>query len=159
MKVIKKTNFIVENSSFDTEEEALAYIEKCKNETKFKTEEEIIDFLIQKSENLANLYKITFNSDLALLPYRVNVLSKLIGEESDKYNIDYNYHHIYNSLFKTFRVDLAILKFREIVNDVELSDEKIKRIYEKMEVDWCPGIETALEEVEDFIKFARLLAS
>lgn len=159
MKITRKNSFMVGDLSFDTEEEALAYIENYKNKISFKTEKEMIKFLIENSENFASLYKNTVRADFTLLPAYVDELSKLIGKESDKYNLHYNYHHTYNSLFKDFNVNSAILKFRNIVSDVELSDEKIKRIYKELEADWCPGADTALEEVEEFIKFARLLSS
>ena len=49
--------------------------------------------------------------------------------------------------------------FKKVVKDVELSDDKIERIYRKLEFGWIPYIENALIEIEEFNRFINLLAS
>ena len=49
--------------------------------------------------------------------------------------------------------------FKKVVKDVELSDDKIERIYRKLESGWIPYIENALIEIEEFNRFINLLAS
>jgi histidinol dehydrogenase len=64
-----------------------------------------------------------------------------------------------SSPFKTFNINAAIRQFQKVVKDVELSDDKIEKIYRKLESDWVPYIENTLTEIEEFHRFINLLAS
>lgn len=157
MKV--KENFMVGELSFNTLKEAQDYIDEQENKMSFHNEEEMVEFVIRHYDKFLNAYEKASQSSLTLLPAQVDVLCKMIEEESVKHNFHYNYHHAFNSLFKTFNINAAIRQFQRVVKDVELSDDKIERIYRKLEFDWVPDIDNALMEIEEFNRFISLLAS
>lgn len=158
-KIEKELIYKVGEKTFNTKEEAQEYINqtnKQKETLRFNSEDEMIEFLL-KQKDFKDMYEKTKETDFKLLANDVHALAILIDEKSKEQDFHYNYYHTYNELFNRFRTDAAIKRFKSEVKDIELSDEKITEIYDKMKGDWISTPEYADEEIDEFSKLIYLL--
>ena len=97
-------------------------------------------------------------TELIKLPENVeNFVTETQAYEYTENKEETNRYHLYSEIFTDLRLEAALNHFRKNVQDVEISDEKIKVAYERLSEPWVSNYEDAEHEVKEFIKFVNLL--
>lgn len=76
----------------------------------------------------------------------------------NKVDYEINRYHLYNEIFTELRHKAALTHFKENVKDLIIGDDRIIKVYMRLEEDWVSNCEDATDEVNKFHKFTNLLA-
>lgn len=114
---------------------------------------------IAKNEQLEDLYANVANSDLLSLPDNIEkFINGLKLSNPHLYKVLDSFH-MFNSLFTSFRLKCAIKYTRETLNEPELTDNKIINIYNSFAGEWVSTDWAAMEEIQKFVDFVKVLNS
>lgn len=112
---------------------------------------------LAKNEKLEHLYEDVSNSSLEDLIDNIFIFIDALKKVNPYIHKMLDSYHMFNSLFTTYRLQSAIKYVKENLSGLELTEDKIMRIYNNFAGEWVSMEDVARKEVQGFIEFIRIL--
>lgn len=125
----------------------------------FVYEDYIIELIYPNHISFREIYNELSEVDFVDLP---KLIKRIVNESvriADKRKIFIDGDKMYNFLFSKHNINLAIKFLKNNVVDLDISNEKIIRIYDKIKIEENYNYDVAVKEVNKFVNFVELLSA
>lgn len=143
----------------DSYEPSLISEEILKSEDDFIYEDYIINLISSENKNFKNVYNELKNVEYIDLPMAVEQVANKLTSACEIRKMYVVYNDVYSLLFNYHKKELATNLFRKEVIDLNITDDKILKIYGKIEKHGKYNLKIALEEVKDFRRVVDVLSA
>lgn len=125
----------------------------------FVYEDYIIELIYPNHTSFREIYDELAEVNLVDLPELIKKIVNELVRIANKRKIFIDEDKIYDLLFSRNKMDLAMKFFKKNIVDLDISDEKIIRIYDKVEIDENYNYDIAVKEIDKFMNFVELLSA